>query len=396
MDINWNKIKKYVSSLKDLRHIAGANILGKIIAGSFWFYIAALLGTEDYGQISYYIAIGSTAAALAMIGASNTIIVYAAKKIPIQPAIYVVTLVFGLIASIIVTIIHNSFETGLFVIGYIIFNLAISDLLGKKHYKKYSKIFILQKIVFVGSSLGLYFILGFQGVIMGYAVSFLVFIPIIFLGFKENPINFSILKNKLGFMLNNYAVSIERIFSGQLDKIIIAPLFGFSTLGNFSLSIQFFSLLSILPAIVFQYTLSQDASGNPNLLLKKLSIISSFIISILAFLLAPILIPLTFPQFTEAVELVQIISFVIIPHAFNATYNSKFLGNERARIILVGQAISASTYIVGLLTLGGILGINGVAISLLISATCQTIFYYFTNRYFMNLKIFKTSSKGYF
>ena len=396
MDINWNKIKKYVSSLKDLRHIAGANIIGKIIAGSFWFYIAALLGTEDYGQISYYIAIGSTAAALAMIGASNTIIVYAAKKIPIQPAIYVVTLVFGLIASIIVTIIHNSFETGLFVIGYIIFNLAISDLLGKKHYKKYSKIFILQKIVFVGSSLGLYFILGFQGVIMGYAVSFLVFLPIIFLGFKENPINFSILKNKLGFMLNNYAVSIERIFSGQLDKIIIAPLFGFSTLGNFSLSIQFFSVLSILPAIVFQYTLSQDASGNPNLLLKKLSIISSFIISILAFLLAPILIPLIFPQFTEAVELVQIISFVIIPHAFNATYNSKFLGNERARIILVGQAISASTYIVGLLTLGGILGINGVAISLLISATCQTIFYYFTNRYFMNLKIFKTSSKGYF
>lgn len=395
MDINWDKIKKIISSAKDLRHIAGANILGKIIVGIFWFYIAVLLGTEDYGQVSYFVAIGSMAAALAMVGASNTIIVYAAKKIPIQPAIYVITLSFGLIASAIVVIIHDSFETGLFVIGYIIFNLAISDLLGKKHYKKYSKIFILQKIVFVGSSLGLYFIFGFQGVILGYAVSFLVFSPIIFSGFKENPINFSILKNKLGFMLNNYAVSIERIFSGQLDKIIIAPLFGFSTLGNFSLSIQFFSLLSILPAIVYQYTLSQDASGNPSLLIKKLSIISSFIVATLAFSLSPIIIPLIFPQFTEAVELVQIISFVIIPHAFNATYTSKFLGNERARIILVGQAISASTYIIGLFVLGGIFGINGVAFSLLISGISQTIFYYFTNRYFMNSRIFKASSDGY-
>ena len=396
MDINWNKIKKYVSSLKDLRHIAGANILGKIIAGSFWFFIAGLLGTEDYGQVSYFIAIGSMVAALSMVGASNTIIVYAAKKVPIQPAIYVLTLCFGLIASVIVIIIHDSFETGIFVIGYIIFNLAISDLLGKKHYKKYSKIFILQKIIFASLSIGFYFILGYQGIILGYALSFLVFSYIIFLGFKENPINFSILKNKLGFMMNNYALSIERIFAGQLDKIIIAPLFGFSTLGNFSLSIQIFSVLYIIPGIVYQYTLSQDASGNSNLLIKKLSIIASIIVAILAFLLSPILIPLVFPQFTEVIQLVQIISFVLIPSAINSTYHSKFLGNERGRIILVGQGISASTYISGLLILGEIFGINGVAFSLLISAAAQTIFYYCTDRYFMDKKIFKASSNGYF
>ncbi len=396
MDISWDKIKKIIASAKDLRHLAGANILGKIISGAFWLYIAALLGSENYGQVSYLVAIGSMAAALAMIGASNTIIVYAAKKVPIQPAIYFLTLIFGGIAALVVVLIYNSYVVGLFVIGYIIFNLAISDLLGKKHYKEYSKVFVLQKIVFVGLALVFYFILGYPGVVLGYAVSFLVFSYIIFLGFKENPINFRILKSKLGFMMNNYALSIERIFSGQLDKIIIAPLFGFSTLGNFSLSMQFFSVLSILPAIVYQYTLSQDASGNPNLLIKKLSIISSFIVAILSFVLSPILIPLIFPQFTEATQLVQIVSFVIIPHAFNASYTSKFLGNEHSRIILTGQAISVSTYISGLFVLGTIFGINGVAFSLLISGISQTIFYYTTNRFFMNSRIFRKSTDGYF
>ena len=197
-------------------------------------------------------------------------------------------------------------------------------------------------------------------------------------------------------MMNSYALSIERIFSGQVDKIIIAPLFGFSTLGNFSLSIQVFSVLAILPGIVYQYTLSQDASGNSSILIKKLSIISSVIAAILSFSVSPILIPIVFPEFVEAVQLVQIISFVLIPHAINITYTSKFLGSERSRIILVGQAISVSTYITGLLVLGNIIGINGVALSLLISGISQTIFYYSTNRYFMNSRIFRKSSGSYF
>ena len=145
MDINWDKIKNIVKKAKDLQHLALANIIGKAIAGIFWFYAAALLGTEDYGQVSYFVAIGSMAAAFAMVGSSNTIIVYAAKKIPIQPAIYFIVLILGAIASIVVVLLTNSIETGIFTIGFIIFNLAISDLLGKKHYKTYSKIFVIQK-----------------------------------------------------------------------------------------------------------------------------------------------------------------------------------------------------------------------------------------------------------
>ena len=80
-------------------------------------------------------------------------------------------------------------------------------------------------------------------------------------------------------------------------------------------------------------------------------------------------------------QIIQIISFLVIPYAINMSYTSKFLGGERARIILVGQVVSLTTYIGGLFTLGEIFGINGVAFALLLSGIAQTIFYYTTNRF---------------
>lgn len=396
MDISWDRIKNLIVKAKELRHLAIANVAGKAISGIFWFYVAAILGAEDYGQVSYFVAIGSMAASFAMIGSSNTLVVYVAKKVPIQPPIYFITLILGMIAATIVVLVHNNYEVGIFVIGYVIFNLAISDLLGRKWYKKYSKFFVLQKIMFVGSALGLYYIIDFPGIILGYAISFLIFTPVIIRGFRENPLDFTVLKSRFGFMMNSYALSIERVFHGQIDKVIIAPMFGFSVLGNFSLGIQALSVMLLLPTIVYQYTLSQDASGNPSKVIKKLSIISSIILAVISFSLSPIVIPLMFPEFGDAVQILQIISFIIIPYAFNMSYTSKFLGEERSRIILVGQGVSVTTYIAGLFGLGGIFGINGVAFALLISGIMQSCFYYITDRYFLNSKIFKPSKGSYF
>ena len=82
------------------------------------------------------------------------------------------------------------------------------------------------------------------------------------------------LKPRFGFIINNYALVIEKVLSGQVDKLIIAPLFGFAILGNYALSMQILSIATILPSIVFQYTLSQDASGKSSSWIKKFSILS--------------------------------------------------------------------------------------------------------------------------
>ena len=384
MKENWDKIRNLLQKTKDVQHIGIANISGKVIAGAFWLYMAAVLGTEDYGQVNYLIAIGTMGAAISMVGTSNTLVVYTAKKVPIESTLYSIALILGTITSIIIYIYFENIILSFFVFGYIFYNLGIAKLLGEKLYKKYSIILIIQKILFVSLSLLFYNLIGFEAIVLSFGLSMFVFSFVIIKEFKKTKIDFRVLKPKFGFMLNNYALSLERILNGQVDKIIIAPMFGFSILGNYSLSIQILSIMAVLPSIVFQYTLSQDASGNSSNLIKKISIVSSTLIAILAIILTPTVLPIIFPEYIEAIQLVQIVSLQVIPSSVILAYNSKFLGEEKSRYLLIGQGIAVVIYLGGLFTLGTLMGINGIAISLVLASTGHAIFYIICAQYLKN------------
>ena len=53
----FNKIKNSFSVLKEISFLGIASIIPTIIAASFWFYIASLIGDEAYGEITYYLTI---------------------------------------------------------------------------------------------------------------------------------------------------------------------------------------------------------------------------------------------------------------------------------------------------------------------------------------------------
>ncbi len=346
--------------------------------------MAAVLGTENYGQVNYLIALGSMGAAISMVGTSNTLIVYTAKKVPIESTLYSIALILGTIAAIVLYVFFENIFVSFFVFGYIFYNLGIAKLLGEKLYKKYAIILIIQKILFVSFSLLFYHLIGFEGIVLGFAASMLVFSFVVLKEFNKTKINFKILKPRFGFMMNNYALTIEKILSGQVDKLIIAPMFGFAILGNYALSIQILSIMTILPSIVFQYTLSQDASGNSSNKIKKISIASSILVAILGIGLTPTILPIIFPEYVEAVQLIQIVSLHVIPSSIIMAYNSKFLGEEKSRYVLTGQGMSVVIYLGGLLTLGTLMGVNGIAISLVISSTGQAIFYIISAQYLKN------------
>ena len=384
MKLGWNFIRSLLHDTKEVQHVGIGNIAGKVIVGIFWFYMATVLGSENYGQVIYLIALGSMGAAISMVGTSNTLIVYTAKKVPIESALYSIALILGTVAAIVLYIYSSNIIVSIFVFGFIFYNLGIAHLLGNKLYKKYAIILIIQKILFVSLALLFYHIIGFEGVVLGFALSMLVFSYIVLKEFRDTKIDFKILKPRFGFMINNYALTIEKVLNGQVDKLIIAPIFGFALLGNYALSIQFLSIMLIIPSIVFQYTLSQDATGNLSKKIKKISIGSSIIVAILGIILSPILIPIIFPEYVEAIQLIQIISFLVIPSAIILSYNSELLGKEKSRFVLIGQGISVSVYLTGLLTLGTIIGINGVAISLVLAGICQAVFYIIIIRHLKN------------
>jgi len=374
MTHGWNKIKSIVTRFKDLTTLGFANILSSAISGIFWIYLASLLGTAHYGEVSYFIAIAGIASTISFLGAGNTIIVYTAKGEKIQSTIFFITIISGLIASIVLFFIFYDVGVSLYILGYLIFNLATAEILGRKLYTDYSKYLITQKILFVGFALAFYYLMGPQGVILGFAVSFFPYFLRVYKGFKESKINMSVIKSRFGFMMNSYGLDLSKTFSGQTDKLIIAPILGFALLGNYQLGIQFLSLLSLLPNIVYQYILPHDASGNPNIKLKKLTILVSVFLAILGISLSPVVLPVLFPQFKEAIEVIQIISLAIIPFSINLVYTSKFLGNGKSKVILAGSGIYLLVQILGILSLGQLYGINGVSAALVLAATSESVY----------------------
>ena len=100
----WNKFKDISSKFRDLSFYSVGTLVTNGIGGIFWLYMASLLGTEGYGEISYLISIGIMAGTISLAGMSNLIIVYGAKNIKIQSTVFLI----GLISSGIVSVTFKS------------------------------------------------------------------------------------------------------------------------------------------------------------------------------------------------------------------------------------------------------------------------------------------------
>ena len=87
-----NTFKQKFEMLKDLGYLGSSNIVGVGISAIFWFYLANLLGAEEYGQIQYYIAIAGIVYLISSFDSPNSITIYAAKNIKIHSTLYLVSL----------------------------------------------------------------------------------------------------------------------------------------------------------------------------------------------------------------------------------------------------------------------------------------------------------------
>ncbi len=385
MKEKFNMIKSLFSKFTGLTSLAFGNIVSAGISAIFWFYLASILSADDYGQVSYFIAIASIASTISFLGAGNTIIVYTAKGEKIQSPIFFISIISSIVTLIAVFIIFSQIGLSLYILGFVIFMLATSELLGKKLYGKYANYLITQKILMTGLAISLYYFYGVEGVILGIALSFFPFSIRIYKSFKESKLNLKLVKPHFGFMMNSYALDLSRTFSASTDKLLIFPMFGFAILGHYQLGLQFLAIFSILPAIVYQFILPEDSSGNSNNKLKKYTIVVSVILAFLGVLLSPIVLPIFFPKFLEAIQVVQIVSLSIIPATINLIYVSKFLSNGLSKIVLIGSGVFLATQMTGILMFGQIFGVNGIAMALVIATAVETIFLIIMNRIFYKI-----------
>ena len=377
----FDRLKDLFLQLKGLTTIGLTDIGSSAISAVFWFYMASTLGAKDYGQISYFLSIASIASSVSMTGASNTLMVYTAKNVKIQSAIYVISISTAIIASMVVFFLFQNFGISLYIIGSVIFGLASAEILGNKNYNAYSRFLVTQKILMVIFSIVLYYLIGIEGVIIGIALGYFPYIIRIYDGFKKSKIEFNTLKSKFGFLMNSFILNLSNAFSGSIDKIIIAPLLGFTLLGNYQLGIQLLGVLQLLPNIAFKYMLPQEAGGNQNKRLKFLIIVIAAILTNCGIFLSPIIIPVLFTKYTNVVGVIQILSVSLIPMAVGIGYQSKFLSMEKSNVILISAGIYLATQITLILILGKIYGVNGMAASFVLATCAECAFYVFVSKF---------------
>jgi O-antigen/teichoic acid export membrane protein len=367
-------IKNIFTGIRGLLAIGTANITTSAIIGIFWFYMARVMGPENYGQVSYFLSISSVASILSILGTDSALTVNLNKNDRILAPLFFIIIVSTTIASVILYILFSEIGVSLYVIGFGVFTLVTMEQLARKMYKKYSEYLIIQKILLVAIAICLYYVIGPKGIILGYALSFLPYSIKMYREFRRSKIDFGLLKPHFGFMVTSYAFSLSRAFSYSLDKLVIFPLFGYVLLGNYQLGIQALTVLSLLPMTVFQYALPHDATGNPNLRLKTITVIVSIFLSTLIVLLSPILLPSLFPKFGHAMQLVQILSLAIIPISVNSMLISRFLGRQKTKYVTIGSSLTLSVQIIGIILLGKIYGINGAAAALVLGSALETVY----------------------
>ena len=371
-----------LEKLKNLTALGIANIATTVIAGLFWIYIASIIEVDEYGEIGYTLSIATLIAGISLLGAKSSLTVFAARKESIVRPLSLFIISVGILISMITYMILIDFGVSIYVIGFIIFSITNAELLGKKLYITYSKYLIIQRTLMVVLSLLLYYFFGYQFIILGIAISFLPFSIKFYNLIKNNKVKLSSLKKKKEVILSNYALEITGLLPLTMDRIIIGPLFGFIILGNYFLGLQVLMVLTIIPTAVYQYILPQDATKVSTAKIKKVIIIISIVFAVLGFFLSPILIPVALPKYSDAIEMIQIMSFVVIPTTINLIYASKFIAELKSKIVIVGSIIFISVQIAGLLSLIEYFGVNGLALSLLIADSVVVIYYTIVHKYY--------------
>jgi len=380
MNDKWDKIRSKIFGFKDLAFIGIGDIVGTGISAIFWFYIATVLNPEKYGEVHYFLGIAGIASSISLFATQNTITVYTAKNVKIQSVFYLISLIIGTIISLAVILIFYRVDAGIIILAYIINVLAVGELLGKKQFSQYSKFILTQKVLTLVLGIGFYYVFGADGIIYALALSYVAYTIRIYKGFAENKIDFSLMKTRLGFIVNNYMVGLVSGFVGQIDKLIIVPLLGFSPLGNYNLALQVIAVLMTFSSILFKYLLPQDATGNQNLLLKKFTIMIAIGVTIFGIILVPTIMSVVFPKFLEVSGAVQIMSLGIIPGTADMVYTSRLLGSEKSKFVLIAGLISLSIMIVGMIVLGSSFGTTGIAITYVLALSVKATYLLCINR----------------
>jgi O-antigen/teichoic acid export membrane protein len=391
-------------SIMNVTLIGISNLIAGVVGGIFWLTIASISATHQYGELNYLLSLATILSSGSLLGLNLTLMAYLPKgnvKLA-QQAKLVVLIANCIIVTSWILITYNS-VVGFLIVGMSLFTMTVAEASGRKQYKRFSALVIGQRGGQFALSILLYFYLGINGIIIGYAVSSLIFGIIFFKGLLKRSILsghikgdlhsqssgerterqqslFSELGPKYRSILHTYSIGITQSLTMNLDKLIIGPLFGFTVLGLYQIGFQFLMFLAIIPISLTQYLLPLESSGNSTNRVRRIGLALAVIMAIILYLTADIIVQLLFPHYSDATGSIKIMAFGIVPLTVNSIISAKLLGSDRTRPIVLSSAAYLLSLFSLLLSIGQMFGINGLAFSVVVSITIQSLVLWILSR----------------
>jgi O-antigen/teichoic acid export membrane protein len=363
-----------------LAYVGLGNFIALAIHGLFWFILASMLTAEYYGELNYYISVAAISSVISTLGLGTTVVTYVAKgskKIGSQAN--VVVLLSNAIGAVVLMIITN-YYISLLLFATSFFSMTMAETLGMKLYKKYFFLVVAEKATQIVLAIALYYAMGLQGIIVGYALAALIFSYSFFRSLRNISFGVSELKSRFTFTLHSYSLNISDSLALNADKLIIAPVFGFTVLGFYQLGFQFLLVLGVIPVSLFYYLLPQFSSGNN----KRNVIFAALVLATLFASIAPITIPVLinmfFREYIDVIPTAQIMSVGIVPMTINSILNSSLLAKGHSKNVVIGAIVYISSLLSLFYSLGTLVGVVGLGISVVVSLSLQSLVLFLLSR----------------
>ncbi len=169
----WNIIKEKFRNENGIMSIGVSDIVGSGISSIFWLYIASVIEPGDYGEIHYFLGIVGMAQIFSMFGNANALTVYSAKNENVQSTLFLLSIIPTIISCITIIVLFDRIDAGLLAIGYVVFQSVNAVLLGRKYYRKYAKMILIQKSLTIVLGISFFHFIGPEGIIFALTLTFI-------------------------------------------------------------------------------------------------------------------------------------------------------------------------------------------------------------------------------
>ena len=363
---------KFNKSTQNFSFVAIGRLFGSGSQAIFYFIFAFFLEPELYGEMSYLIALAGTFSIISRFGLNQTVTVYQAKnENSIVNQINVLSLLTTSVAAII--LLPITIFAAFLALSLSFFPMNQNNFLGQKNYKKFMFISITRSILLIVIPVSLFFVWDISGILIGMTISYFI-CSLDFLRKIKFQINsFNEIKNNFSVIIHNFGADLSTNLSRRIDKLLIAPLLGFTSLGIYQFNIQILFGLELIPIAIHSFLLSEESSGKKYKKIEYYAILMSIIISLIIFFIAPSVIENILPEYSEGIPSLQLLVLTLIPLSIMAILNAKLQALESKKIGY-SALIRIGSLLILIATVGNWYGLMGLSISVLLSVILHVIF----------------------